>query len=1421
MKRAQNIFLAFFALFLMAQEAKATVYRPGFQQFRYSCAKDKEADLTVTYDSITDANKRDITATTLMASINGTGNIVNPLTGKTWNWSDNTTFGYESQIWLEPGTYTFWGRYDDGGAVVINSDVIYTHGAKSGYNESPVAGDFVVTKAGWYDFRGYVWDWAGGKCPMGEAKSAIQMKKDGGDWIINMEGVPARYATDVEYLEIQKAVASETEGCFDVTVAATFPSGTTAQVWALATNGNVGHLPKDKWSSSSEAQSITSDGTTQILTLTVDVSALENPYVVAYSESVYTDILTEESAANPDFNLEKAYSSLAPVATAAAGYITIDEVKYSDVDIFTNIDSFGEGATGVEGTIEVSTSVDFSNPITVELGSLAFGASLHTISGLTTNVTYNIRLVMVNSEGATTYTDPVEFTTLNPQPAVVSSTLYTTEYNVFKPTVILESYGAGSTTATVSYQVSTTEDFSDIVIDQEVPNAMLGQGVEIKINKLDDGSPLVGASTYYFRPVVVNEWGLVTYGDTIKAQLADTIITYNGFGYNKTDAGLELVAYVTYVLEDAIFDATLEINDVVVKEWNGINAATTLTYTIENDSLKSKNTAKLTFDITTNNGQTVEVLEEEFIKNQQRVMAFSSIAELDNNDASYTIAKIGDVIKMPKLIDDNENYVAGDTRVARLLEDGNSIEIIGHGFTKITKRIVDPASGNITLERGLVVVPPTPAGEGNVYMLIIPQADRYWDTTHWKNLTNPEAGGYPSKKDDIAMIFMYGTKSLFVNTDITVGQIWFGGEGGNFYLRGQQGGEGAKTVTFERSDKEMPLFRISGLEQTDGVVLPWALPKFYIQPSLKTPLIFDCSNDLLFDAGCPFDPSSREDVAGKSLQRVSLETGFILNIPKGAKAVFDGTNAGNRDGDDQRGNATFCFGSNAFVGEGIVDYNGPSNVLFTPDASEFNGLFDLTNMNKYDCFGVGNRGGGIYMLFWDGNQPGANASQRLEGHIGLGSSSNVYTWDDSFGIINCGSAHGYGSYGPVPNHFAPKAFYSRGGGININNQNNGDWAAKGILDSIYASEQLVLEDGLLYANSEPTDAANYPTNSLLFAEVSNLDGKGVFAVNFLHIRASSDQSTVVDGISKYKGRVQIGNFQDIAIGEGSSENAKIVPWIVNAIGGSQLWYFAKADEDGFLLPAGYPSTENLRNFAATANAYCVNGNSLNLLQDKTVNSLVLKGLTGDRSTLGEGMTATITSGGLIFTSDISHIDSEEVYNAGTRGNLVFPNRAFIFAGIKSTTSPSEIWANISAPKGMTITYPGTLLLGGDQTGIDKEIHISNSNLILGKNTTPAVIDVPISMHSGGSSLTIANEGSLCKQEIVCTTATRQFPKINVAFEGTENCQKLTIDGETLPRGTYGATDSGAEFINDRIFTGVGILKVLSDDLLQPTILLLK
>ena len=43
------------------------------------------------------------------------------------------------------------------------------------------------------------------------------------------------------------------------------------------------------------------------------------------------------------------------------------------------------------------------------------------------------------------------------------------------------------------------------------------------------------------------------------------------------------------------------------------------------------------------------------------------------------------------------------------------------------------------------------------------------------------------------------------------------------------------------------------------------------------------------------------------------------------------------------------------------------------------------------------------------------------------------------------------------------------------------------------------------------------------------------------------------------------------------------------------------------------------------------------------------------------------------------------------------------------------------------------------------------------------------------------------------------------------CRKLVVDGTTLARGTYGATGSGATFIDDDHFSGTGVLRALSDD----------
>ena len=51
--------------------------------------------------------------------------------------------------------------------------------------------------------------------------------------------------------------------------------------------------------------------------------------------------------------------------------------------------------------------------------------------------------------------------------------------------------------------------------------------------------------------------------------------------------------------------------------------------------------------------------------------------------------------------------------------------------------------------------------------------------------------------------------------------------------------------------------------------------------------------------------------------------------------------------------------------------------------------------------------------------------------------------------------------------------------------------------------------------------------------------------------------------------------------------------------------------------------------------------------------------------------------------------------------------------------------------------------------------------------------------------------------------------------------KLYVNGVNIPRGTYGATGSGAEFIDDNHFSGTGWVRVLKDDLAMPLIIRMK
>ena len=144
-----------------------------------------------------------------------------------------------------------------------------------------------------------------------------------------------------------------------------------------------------------------------------------------------------------------------------------------------------------------------------------------------------------------------------------------------------------------------------------------------------------------------------------------------------------------------------------------------------------------------------------------------------------------------------------------------------------------------------------------------------------------------------------------------------------------------------------------------------------------------------------------------------------------------------------------------------------------------------------------------------------------------------------------------------------------------------------------------------------------------------------------------------------------------------------------------------------------------------------------------------------------------------------------------------------------------------APYGFVSAFPGFLAICGDQRGIDDEIVVQTGILSVGLATNhdgadlvvPCQIDVPVRIVGGGSTLKLAANSHLASDQNVYFDDVGGFAgKLDIPAGTTETCMKCYVDGVTISRGTWGATGSGAGNIDDEHFSGLGVLKVLKDEL---------
>ena len=241
--------------------------------------------------------------------------------------------------------------------------------------------------------------------------------------------------------------------------------------------------------------------------------------------------------------------------------------------------------------------------------------------------------------------------------------------------------------------------------------------------------------------------------------------------------------------------------------------------------------------------------------------------------------------------------------------------------------------------------------------------------------------------------------------------------------------------------------------------------------------------------------------------------------------------------------------------------------------------------------------------------------------------------------------------------------------------------------------------------------------------------------------------------------------------------------------------------------------------------------------------------------LGAGKTLTIKSGGLIMARTGRWLGCTQTAKFAENGSIAFGGeRAYVIGdygkpeGSGGANEYNVIWASMIAPNGLTKGGCGELVFATDQRGIDGDIVIGGGKLWLGhpanytklgwlyqnqSDTIPvrgcatdveeftlrpgAVLAIPSKGYDVDGSGTIDEGETAISKNAVITLIDNAAgsSKVEIAAGADQTCKKLYISGrnkgKALKRGTYGATGSGADYIDDVHFAGTGVLTVRKDD----------
>ena len=1424
--------LAALAFSAVVPTADAAVYVPGLAQAQFDgSSTDKESD-------IAPAANLTYTAGPIMANTTGSANDWN---NASWSWANNRVFGYIGEMWVEEGTtYTFGKSVDDWTYLVVDDTTIIDNNSYNSFQN----GSYSATTSGWVPVEIRVGNGSGGAGVSQSAKWGVAYNTVGDtSWDHFKAGSDGwSELVDPGDCSLFRVVYSNTDMMTidsvvvdgnDLVVTASFTGlaadGTLTAFYGAGDGGTVSNdwdhcavaATPAAGDTASAAYRIAGAGSAAFVAFRLSATAGTSTPIMQWTDSYALAL------ASPSFKL---------VST---------DVGYTNLSYTATCIGLGQGASSVDIDVELATDDAFMDVVqTKHLALAGLGSESVTFTGLTTNTAYYARVVGTNDKHESGASSTVSKTTLDPQPPEGAVSFAGRGFTTLSASAAVATFGTGSDSATIRLEAS-ADGFATISAMTADVAAEAGSGALLAVQGLAPNS------TYALRLRIENEWGLVTYVpvdgtySTREAPLAAT-----GIGYTATADGstVDFTFGVSEVFAGATCYATLKYDGKTVGTetfstagtlaWGGVAAARgvkTATVTVTSDVDGTTYTQSWSISVDASS----------------RSYALSTLSEL-----SGLVFHVGDSATLPELPGASDQYFVMDVRSFSLAADGLTLTAIEPGFSAVLAMKWSASAGDFVADpvRALAVCIPEPEGAGRVFFARPENTMNWEDATKWRNLADPGAAAdYPRLADDVAMVALPNDKQVILNADATVGELYIGPDENNVHKKIRITGKSSATLTFARSSGEPGLFRFTGHGRLGSTAVTEGWTELCVGGgdgnSTTTGLGIEMPGGLLFDGGAWPDYTAWDSDEMKNFGRARYIMGDNMrfwNIPEGKTLRIVNTYSRYKmTGDDQDGNANFTWYEGGRVtGKGTWFYDGASSTITKGQFRSFEGIVKVSNKQAYDGFAAGSRGGSFKFRPYGASEANAavaeNATLLVEGDVGY--SGNGLSHSKSIGVVFTGSEHSYGSWSRAINAFPAKKWILNGGYVRAVYVANGDdnWREDGTTNSPpvcipNGAETLVVSNGLTAVSMSQSGTDSTPTNSLAFASLEHA-GDGVLLVSTARTYDSYQNNGA--GAS-WRVRAVLGGFHGHAIGgtghavsrHGDASvrtnvlesTAPIVPWIVSDVQyGYNLYFSGADDETDEIVMAGYPPDVALDAVSdPTWNAKSYNL-SVALTADRTVNSFVLQSNTGaGKENLGKGRTLTITSGGLILSNNnLAKLGNEEGGTSGEAGTVVFPNKAYVYSVRQNESQPNEIWAAMVSPRGAVFSYPGDLRLGGDQTGIDDHIAVNGMRLQLGSSSNGCEIDVPVHLH-GTAKLSVNKAGSFCKQELYFWDHGTPGAQFVPAAGTTEKILKLYIDGVNQKRGTYGATGSGAEFIDDKHFSGTGTVRVLRDDLAMPLVIRMK